>query len=67
MCSTSDMFSGILKHTEICHIFKKGDGMNACNYRPVRIVPIVFKIYNTVIILESLSTGTSRVITIHKP
>ena len=38
MCFTSGMF-------EICPIFKKGDAMNVCNYRPVSILPIVSKIY----------------------
>ena len=42
---TSGMFPDILKQAEICPIFKKGDAMNVCNYRPVSILPIVSKIY----------------------
>ena len=44
-CFTSGKFPDILKQAEICPIFKKGDAMNVCNYRPVRILPIVSKIY----------------------
>ena len=39
------MFPDIRKQAEICPIFKKGDVMNVCNYRPVSILPIVAKIY----------------------
>ena len=41
------MFPDILKQAEICPIFKKGDAMNVCNYRPVSILglPIVSKTY----------------------
>ena len=39
------MFPDILKQAEICPIFKKENAMNACNYRPVSILPIVSKIY----------------------
>ena len=42
---TSGMFPDILKQAEICPIFKKGDAMNVCNYRPVSILPIVSKIF----------------------
>ena len=45
MCFTSGMFPDILKQAEVCPIFKKGYAMNVCNYRPVRILPIVSKIY----------------------
>ena len=45
MCFTSGMFPDVLKQAEICPIFKKGDAMNVCNYRPVSILPIVSKIY----------------------
>ena len=45
MCFTSGMFPDILKQAEICPIFKKGDAMNVCNYRPVSILPIVSKIF----------------------
>ena len=45
MCFTAGMFPDILKHAEICPIFKKGDAMNVRNYRPVSILPIVSKIY----------------------
>ena len=45
MCFTSGMFPDILKQAEICPIFKKGDVMNVCNYRPVSILPNVSKIY----------------------
>ena len=45
MCFTSGMFPDILKQAEICPLFKKGDAMNVCNYRPVSILPIVSKIF----------------------
>ena len=45
MSFTSGMFPDILKQAEICPIFKKGDVMNVCNYRPVSILPIVSKIF----------------------
>ena len=45
MCFTSGMFPDTLKQAEICPIFKKGDAMNVCNYRPVSILPIVSKIF----------------------
>ena len=45
MCFTSGIFPDILKQAELCAIFKKGDAMNVCNYRPVSILTIVSKIY----------------------
>ena len=52
MCFTSGMFPDILKKAEICPIFKKGDAINVCNYRPVSILPIVSKIYENEMIRQ---------------
>ena len=38
-------FPSILKHADVSPIYKKGNNMNACNYRPVSILPSMSKIF----------------------
>ena len=44
-CVGKDVFSSILKNTNITSVFKKGFRGSKDNYRPVSIIPIISKIF----------------------
>ena len=48
-CIDKGIFKGNLKHADITPIYKKGDRLEKLNYRPIRILPTLSKIYEKVL------------------
>ncbi len=50
MCFTQGIFPSTLKYANVSPIYKKGNSMDVCNYRPVSVLPSMSKIFESVII-----------------
>ena len=48
-CLIRSTFPGIMKCAELSPVFKQGDNLSKCNYRPVSVLTAVSKLYESVI------------------
>ncbi len=49
-CILSSVFPSGLKRAEITPVYKKGNNLSKCNYRPVSVLPCLSKIFEGVIV-----------------